>query len=43
MGIPRDRRFLAVACKRLRALVPGMPAQPGYFKRRRRLADTSSG
>jgi Transposase DDE domain len=40
MGIPSDRRFLAVARKRLRHLFPQLPAQPGYFKRRRRLADT---
>jgi len=40
MGIPSDRRFLAVARKRLAALFPELPAQPGYFKRRRRLADT---
>lgn len=40
MGIPSDRRFLAVAGKRLRHLFPKLPAQPGYFKRRRRLADT---
>ncbi len=40
MGIPSDRRFLAVAHKRLIALFPELPAQPGYFKRRRRLAPT---
>jgi hypothetical protein len=40
MGIPSDRRFLAVARKRLRHLFPKIPAQPGYFKRRRRLAET---
>src|SRR5579872_6594136 len=40
MGIPSDRRFLAVAQKRLRHLFPRLPQQPGYFKRRRRLADT---
>ena len=39
MGIPSDRRFLAVAGKRLRHLFPELPAQSGYFKRRRRLAD----
>jgi len=38
MGIPSDRRFLAVAGKRLGHLFPQLPAQPGYFKRRRRLA-----
>ena len=40
MGIPSDRRFLAVAGKRLAHLFPTLPKQPGYFKRRRRLADT---
>ncbi len=40
MGIPSDRRFLAVARKRLIHLFPQIPAQPGYFKRRRRLAET---
>src|SRR5271166_4426973 len=39
MGIPSDRRFLRVASKRLAHLFPELPAQPGYFKRRRRLAD----
>src|SRR3954469_8927866 len=40
MGIPSDRRFLAVAAKGLAHLFPRLPQQPGYFKRRRRLADT---
>src|ERR1700739_1816086 len=40
MGIPSDRRFLAVARKHLRPLFPKLPAQPGYFKRRRRCAET---
>ena len=40
MGIPSDRRFLAVAGKRLQHLFPELPKQPGYFKRRRRLAET---
>jgi hypothetical protein len=40
MGIPSDRRFLAVASKHLRHLFPQIPAQPGYFKRRRRLTET---
>jgi hypothetical protein len=40
MGIPSDRRFLAVASKRLRHLFPQLPGQPGYFKRRRKLAGT---
>src|SRR5674476_1610753 len=39
MGIPSDRRFLAVARKRLCHLFPELPRQAGYFKRRRRLAD----
>jgi hypothetical protein len=40
MGIPSDRRFLAVASTRLAHLFPDLPHQPGYFKRRRRLAET---
>jgi hypothetical protein len=40
MGIPSDRRFLAVADKHLRHLFPQIPGQAGYFKRRRRLVDT---
>jgi len=40
MGIPSDRRFLAVAAERLCHLFPELPARPGYFKRRRRLAET---
>jgi hypothetical protein len=40
MGIPSDRRFLAVARRRLRHLFPELPAQPGFHKRRARLADT---
>ncbi|MBA3263377.1 MAG: IS982 family transposase [Thermoleophilaceae bacterium] len=40
MGIPSDRRFLAVAAKRLSHLFPELPAQPGFHKRRRRLSDT---
>jgi transposase len=40
MGIPSDRRFLAVAQKRLVHLFPQLPQQSGYFKRRRRCADT---
>jgi hypothetical protein len=40
MGIPSDRRFLAVASKRLGHLFPRIPGQAGYFKRRRRLTDT---
>ena len=40
MGIPSDRRFLAVAPKRLSHLFPRLPGQSGYHKRRRRLAST---
>jgi hypothetical protein len=40
MGIPSDRRFLAVANKQLGHLFPALPKQPGYFKRRRRCAET---
>ena len=40
MGTPSHRRFLAVAAKHLRHLFPKVPGQAGYFKRRRRLADT---
>jgi hypothetical protein len=40
MGIPSDRRFLAVAGKRLCHLFPKIPGQAGYFKRRRALVDT---
>lgn len=40
MGIPSDRRFLAVARKRLHDLFPELPQQPGYHKRRARLAET---
>jgi hypothetical protein len=40
MGIPSDRRFLAVASKRLCHLFPSIPGQAGYHKRRRRLTDT---
>jgi len=40
MGIPSDRRFLAVARKRLRDLFPELPMQPGFHKRRARLAET---
>jgi hypothetical protein len=39
MGIPSDARFLAVARRRLAHLFPKLPARPGYWKRRRRLAD----
>jgi hypothetical protein len=40
MGIPSDRRFLAVAAKRLGHLFRALPSQSAYFKRRRALADT---
>jgi len=40
MGIPSDRRFLATARRQLGHLFPQLPRQAGYFKRRRRLADT---
>jgi hypothetical protein len=40
MGIPSDRRFLAVAAKRLGDLFPELPQQPGFHKRRARLAET---
>lgn len=40
MGLPSDRRFLAVADKRLRHLFPELPRQPGFHKRRCRLKDT---
>jgi hypothetical protein len=40
MGIPSDRRFLAVARKRLDHLFPELPKQPGFHKRRARLAET---
>lgn len=40
MGIPSDRRFLAAARKRLGHLFPELPKQPGFHKRRARLAET---
>jgi transposase len=39
MGIPSDRRFLAVARKRLCHLFPELPKQPGFHKRRARLGE----
>ena len=39
MGIPSDRRLLAVAAKRLCHLFPHIPGQAGYHKRRRALAE----
>jgi Transposase DDE domain len=40
MDIGSDEQFLAVANKRLRHLFPRLPKQPGYWKRRLRLAET---
>ena len=40
MGIPSDCRFLKVADKRLGHRFAKLPAQSGYYKRRRQLADT---
>lgn len=40
MGIPSDRRFLAVARGRLGHLFPRLPRQAGYHKRRERLRET---
>ena len=40
MGIPSDRRFLAVARRRLGDMFPELPKQPGFHKRRARLAET---
>jgi hypothetical protein len=40
-GIPSDRRFLKVTAKRLSHLCSEVPAEPGYFKRRRGLAGTT--
>jgi transposase len=40
MNIASDREFLAVARRQLGALFPKLPAQPGYWKRRIRLAET---
>src|SRR4051795_12196012 len=39
LGVPSDRRFLALAARRLGHLFPRLPQQPGYFKRRQRLSD----
>jgi hypothetical protein len=43
IGIASDREFLAVAAKRLGHLFPTLPQQPGFHKRRRRLAETIEG
>lgn len=40
MDIASDREFLAVAATRLGHLFPKLPKQPGYWKRRLRLAET---
>ncbi|HSS32041.1 MAG TPA: IS982 family transposase [Solirubrobacterales bacterium] len=40
MGISSDREFLAVARRRLGALFPKLPLQPGFHKRRHRLTET---
>jgi hypothetical protein len=40
MDIDSDREFLAVARARLGHLIPRLPKQPGYWKRRLRLAET---
>ena len=40
MDIASDREFLAAAATRLGHLFPKLPKQPGYWKRRLRLADT---
>ncbi len=43
MGLPDDRRFLALAAYRLGHLFPYLPKQPGYNKRLRRLTPRSGG
>lgn len=40
MGVPSDRRFLALAARQLGHLFPRRPGQSGYHKRRRALAET---
>ena len=40
LGIPNDRKFLALARWRVGHLFPYLPQQPGYNKRLRRLAPT---
>ena len=40
MGVPSDRRFLALAKRQLGHLFPRRPGQSGYYKRRRALAET---
>ena len=40
LGIPSDRRFLALAPRLVGHLFPRLPGQSGYHKRRRRLVET---
>ena len=40
LGIPSDRRFLALAPRLVGHLFPRLPGQSGYHKRRRRLCET---
>ena len=40
MGVPEDPRFLAQAPKRIGHLFPELPKQPGFHKRRSKLAAT---
>lgn len=40
MNVSSDRAFLALARWRLGHLIPKLPAQPGYWKRRHRLTET---
>jgi hypothetical protein len=40
IDVPSNREFLAVAAGRLGHLFPKLPQQPGYWKRRLRLAET---
>ena len=40
MNVSSDREFLAIAGRRLDHLFPKLPGQPGFHKRRRRLAET---
>lgn len=40
MNVSSDREFLALARWRLGHLIPKLPGQPGYWKRRQRLTET---
>ncbi len=40
MGVPSDDRFLRLAGRSLKGLFPKLPKQPGFHKRRAKLADT---